>query len=160
MKRAVAIAAAWMALASPAQGACVGGTCSCTVSAEGPAFGTYDSLRRTTVTGVGTVSVTCRADTQTEVSYDISLSAGGSGDPTARLMTAGSASLRYNLYTTPAYADVWGDGRGATSTVGGYYVATKSGPERHDHAIYGLIEAGQFAAPGSYQDAIVVTVTY
>jgi spore coat protein U-like protein len=154
-------AAAWLILpAPPARATCIGGACTCSIASDGAAFGGYDALRQESVSAVGSITVTCRADVkETEVGYEIVLGAGRSQDFTQRVMTSDAAVMRYNLYTDAARTTVWGDGSGATATVTDSYLAG-AGPERRSYSVYGLIPGGQNLNAGSYGDTVVVTVIY
>lgn len=154
-------AAAWLVLPAPqAQAGCIGATCTCSVASDGATFGAYDSLRQATVSGVGSITVTCRADAKgAEISYEIALGTGQSQDFAQRRMTAGAAVMRYNVYRDASHTTVWGDGSGATAIVTDSYVAGPS-HERRSYPVYGLIPGGQNLAPGTYGDTLIVTVTY
>lgn len=109
------------------------------------------------------MTVTCtRAPLDTwTVAYAISLSPGVSGSYTMRRMNAGSALLNYNVYTSAAYSQVWGDGTASTGVVGAtmsfnLFQFSKSAT----HAAYGRMPAGQNATAGSYTDNLVVTLTF
>ena len=127
-------------------------TSSCSVSATNVAFGSVAPLSSTTYTAQGTISATCTNGT----SYTLALSA-GSGAYTARTMSDGTDTLTYNLYTDTTYGTVWGDGTGATATVGpltgtGSAVST---------TVYGqMVMPQSTAGPGSYSDTITVTLSY
>jgi spore coat protein U-like protein len=133
---------------------------SCTTSATPVGFGVYDPLSGTARTTTGTVTVACSliGGVSLLVSYNIKLSAGG-GTFTNRLLSSGSGSLSYNLYTTNTYATVWGDGTGATSVVSDGYLLGIGGATLN-YTVYGRIPASQNVAAASYADSIIVTVTY
>jgi spore coat protein U-like protein len=122
----------------------------CTIDATSSvAFGTYnigaanDSL--------GTITYTCHGNPGAVVS----LGTGGSGSYSPRRMTAGGPDvLTYNLYTTAARTQVWGDGTGGTVTVS---VAPGNSVVLN---VYGRIPALQGVTPGSYTDSVVVTFTF
>ncbi len=125
----------------------------CSASANGVAFGSYNSLAGLAVDSVGSVSVSCVLS----LGYTISLSPGGAGSFAPRQLNNGGNTLNYNLYTNPTYLTVWGDGSGGTGTVPGS-IGLLLLPV--NHVVYGRIPAGQNAAAGSYTDTISVTVTY
>jgi spore coat protein U-like protein len=73
---------------------------------------------------------------------------------------SGTNTLQYNLFTTVALAQVFGDGSGGTGTVAGtgLGVATANSVQ-----VFGQVPdsaTNQAAVPGSYTDTITVTVTY
>jgi spore coat protein U-like protein len=137
------IAVIGFVVAIPAQAA------TCSVAAQDVAFGSYDSLARFAVDGVGNVNVSCDAP----ATFEIGIGEGGSGTFLQRRMDSGQSAMTYNLYTSAARTTVWGDGTGATTTV------SDSGTGR-DYTVYGRIDSGQNLPPGSYSDLLVVTVTY
>lgn len=138
---------------------------SCTVSATAVAFGVYDPLIGSPLDSTGTVSVTCTITFPPlveTVNYSIDLSAGG-GTFLARRMQAGTNQLFYNLYTSAARTNIWGDGSGGTSDVSGamtigffFWPSTRT----NTHTVFGRIAAAQDVPPAAYSDTIVVTVTY
>lgn len=137
---------------------------SCSVSALSLIFPPFDTL--TISDGVTTITVTCRREGgQPEtVNYTIALSA-GSGTYAARLMFSGANQLSYNLYTTAARNQVWGDGSAGTQLVGGTFsIPGPPGnpPISASHSVYGRIGAPQNVAAGTYitTSPIVVTVVY
>src|SRR5215475_4533257 len=89
--------------------ATVQATCSATATAL--AFGTY-TPGAGALTGNSTISVKCTKNTP----YTVALNAGATtGDAyTQRIMagTPATNTLQYNLYTTAAFATVFGDGTG------------------------------------------------
>jgi len=120
----------------------------CTVSASGLDFGSYDPFSNQSLDGATTISVACDVG----ATYSIALSP-GAGSYGARAMTNGSYQLLYNLYTDATLATVWGDATGATATVGGAGTVA-------NHTVYGRIPARQNAYVGLYSDTIVVTLTF
>jgi spore coat protein U-like protein len=129
----------------------------CTTSATALGFGNY-TPGSGAVTSSSTITVNCTKLT----GYTIALNPGSTtGDAfTQRLMTSGSGTLQYNLYTTAAYLTVWGDGTGATATEAGIGTGLSAAAT---YKVYGQLPdsaTNQAAAPGSYSDTITVTVTY
>jgi len=135
----------------------------CSVSAVSLVFPPYDTL--TISDGVTTLTVGCRRTGSAEtVNYTIALST-GSGTYAARLMFSGAEQLTYNLYTTAARNQIWGDGTAGTQLVGG--TISVPGPPGNptitaSHSVYGRIDAPQNVAAGTYvtTSPIVVTVVY
>ncbi|MDO8838569.1 MAG: spore coat U domain-containing protein [Parvibaculum sp.] len=146
---------------SRADASCLGIYCTCTVSATGHNFGTYDAIQRNAVTSSNTVTVRCVALVlSVAVSYEIRLSSGSSGSYNQRQMMSGANTLGYNLYTNSSRTTVWGDGTGGTQTVTDGYLLQLLFPVTRNYTVYGRIDGGQNAAAGSYSDVITVTVLY
>ena len=125
----------------------------CEISATDHDFGTYDALSPSPLDSTSTISVTCTSG----ASYSVALNAGTTGGGTipARLMTDGSNTLSYNLYTNAGYGTVWGDGTGGSSDVTG----TGNGSVQ-DLTVYGRMPAGQGEPAGDYSDTVTATITY
>ncbi|HZI83930.1 MAG TPA: spore coat U domain-containing protein [Casimicrobiaceae bacterium] len=153
-----------LALGSTAQDA---RAATCTVSTPGVAFGSYDVFAAGATTGNGTITVACTFDLNidnglTRVNYTVSLSTGGSNSFVQRLMASGANTLGYNLYTSNAFAQVWGDGTGSTATVSGSLSVNPAHTSAsNSHTVYGRVPALQDAAVASnYRDNVTVTVNY
>jgi spore coat protein U-like protein len=109
--------------------------------------------------GNTTISVKCTKNTP----FTVALNAGATtGDAYAQRVMGGSGAntLQYNLFTTAALAQVFGDGSGGTGTVAGtgLGVATANAVQ-----VFGQVPdsaTNQAAVPGAYTDTITVTVTY
>jgi spore coat protein U-like protein len=138
---------------------------SATVTATGPAFGTYDPLNVSATNSNGSVTVTCNIPVSitAAASATVSLNAGSSGSFAMRKMLFGANPLSYNLYIDNAHTQVWGDGTGGSSAVADSFVFVLSGglSQTVTTTIYGQIPASQLTVvPGSYSDTITVTVNY
>jgi spore coat protein U-like protein len=120
----------------------------CTLTAVGVSFGNYDVFSGLDTDVTGAVTVSCQSASM----YSISLSP-GFGSFAARRLTNGSYQLGYNLFTDPQRLTIWGDGSGGTATVSGSGTGGT-------YTVFGRVPAGQNAYVGSYNDMIVVTVTY
>lgn len=145
-------------LASAPGHALIAGTCSATAS--GVAFGTYDPTSPAALAATGTVSVTCQLVTGSN-SVSIQLSTGASNSFANRTLLSGANALNYNLYVNAANTTVWGDGTGSTQaqTLGinaGLVQITVAA----NATVYGLMPALQNPFPGAYADTITVTVNY
>jgi len=79
-----------------------------------------------------------------------------------RQMKSGANTFGYNLYTTNAYAVVWGDGTGSTATISGTMRLNNGHPSQtNTHTVYGRIPALQdVAVANDYRDNVTATVTY
>ncbi|TCM19651.1 spore coat protein U-like protein [Novosphingobium sp. PhB165] len=139
----------------PAQALCL---CSCTVSTTAMAFGNYDQTAPTPQDVNATVTINCTSVASILSTADIALSAGASGNATARRMAAGTNLLYYNIFANSAHTTVWGDGTAGTSTVqvqlNGLLAFSSSA------TAYGRIPALQNVSVGSYADTLTITVTY
>jgi spore coat protein U-like protein len=130
----------------------------CTATAGSVAFGTYNPLSASPADSTGSVTVTCTG-IGLLVSYDIQLSAGGSGTYTPRRLAVLGNTLNYNLFTNSSRTTVWGNGTGGTATVSDGYTLSL-GTVIRSYTVHGRVPAAQNAATGSYADTIIVTVNY
>jgi spore coat protein U-like protein len=137
-------------------------TFSCTVAASPLTFGVYPAYSAAPVTATGTFSVTCTAtgSGSATVSGTLSLSTGSSGQFATRTMQAGTSVLDYNIYVSPAYSQIFGDGTAGTYQLSESGTVTAGQVYQVGGALYGRIPARQDVAPGSYLDTIVMTVVY
>jgi spore coat protein U-like protein len=129
----------------------------CTVAANPLFFGSYfpgsGSLNANT-----TLLVRCSRGAP----FTVAMDAGVSGSLLERLMTQGTSSLQYNLYTTAARTTVWGTGSSGTALVSGTGRGL-AGNEAITETVYGELPdsaANQLLAAGTYSDTIRVTVSY
>jgi spore coat protein U-like protein len=123
---------------------------SCTISATGPAFGTYDLFASAPLDAAGTLEFRCTEPSAVR----IHISPGGAGTYWPRAMRSGTATLQYNLFTNAGRTQVWGDGTGGTSdrTVG----ASRGQPV----AVFGRIPPLQDVTSGTYSDTLVATFNF
>ena len=144
------------------QPACAALTFSCTVAASALSFGVYPANSAGSVAATGTFTVTCTAtgSGSATVSGTLSLSTGSSGKFATRTMLAGTSALDYNIYVSPAYSQIFGDGTAGTYQLSESGTVTAGQVYQVGGALYGLIPARQDVAPGSYVDTIVMTVVY
>ena len=136
--------------------------CSCTVSTTAVAFGLYAPLSAPPNLSTGNISVSCTATASVLVNYTIDLGTGNSSSYSPRLMGSGSNRLGYNLFTDSARTSVWGNGTGGTGRiVSGDIPLTLFTGSTVNYPVYGRIPGSQKTVPpGSYNDAVQVTVTY
>jgi spore coat protein U-like protein len=105
-----------------------------------------------------TISVKCTKNTP----YTIALNGGTTtgGSIAQRLMASGANTLQYNLFTTAAFSQIFGDGSGTSKTVAG----TGAGVGTVNAVtVFGQLPdsaTNQAAVAGSYTDTITVTITY
>jgi spore coat protein U-like protein len=134
----------------------------CTVSATSIAFGTYNPLSASPTAATGSWTVTCNAvgNGSATVSGTLTLSTGSSGKYSSRQMNFGANKLLYNIYLTPTYQQILGDGTAGTYAPSDSGTVTAGQVYKVTGSMYGLIPASQDIAAGGYSDTIVVTVTY
>lgn len=126
-------------------------TSKCTVVSTPLNFGVAGTLNQL-VDATSTLTVLCTNGTP----YSIALNAGlGAGATTAaRKMTGAGGTVSYALYQDAARTTVWGDANGVDTVSG-----TGTGADQ-DLTVYGRVPIQTTPSPGSYNDTIVVTVTY
>jgi spore coat protein U-like protein len=155
------VALAALFAAGPALG---GATCS--VTATGVSFGTYDISLATPTDSTGDITVTCSyvaPGAAITINYQASLSTGISGTYSPRQMASGPQRLNYNLFQDAAHSSIWGNGLSGTGTVTG---ELKVGPGVGNGTrtallpLYGRVPAAQTVNTGAYSDTIVVTLTF
>ncbi len=117
---------------------------SCSVSATPLNFGIYWGT--STLVSTANITVSCNLPATTRVQMDPGLY---STNFTTRKMAAGKSRLNYNLYTTSARSNVWGDGTGGSWTVTGSKLT-----------VYASIPGRQVVSPGNYSDTVVVTIIW
>jgi spore coat protein U-like protein len=131
----------------------------CTIQAPSLSYGEYGPGTGDPLDSVGAVSVRCTGSPASSIR--ITLSGGASGQPAARELRAGLEALAYNLFLDAARTRVWGDGTAGTEWVVVAPPPTQgSRPREADVPVYGRIFAWQDPAPGSYSDALVLTVEF
>lgn len=127
----------------------------CLVAATDLDFGTYDGSAAKAATA--DLKVRCTKG----LPYTVKLSTGG-GTFAQRLLSNGTDTLQYNLFTTAGFASVWGDGSGSTVTVPGNGLGLSVNAEQL-HVVHGSLPnsaVNQDAPVGNYADTITVTVEY
>ena len=138
------------------------------VSATVPSFCLFDASSEDTMdfdlSGVATATADFSATTtlvwrcSDGIDFDISISAGGSNDQGNRELDSGTAQLPYNLFTDDTYANIWGDGTGATDvvTVTGNGMGITGSTDVEGRILLGDAQA---AEPDTYTDTVTVTIT-
>jgi spore coat protein U-like protein len=121
-------------------------TCSASVGSLG--FGTYIGALST---AQATLSVTCTSGT----AYTLALSSGSNFSVTRRMKSAAGQFIGYALYKDSAFTNAWGDGTTAGTTASG-----SGNGSAQTFTVFGRAPAAAIPNPGSYSDAVVVTVTY
>jgi spore coat protein U-like protein len=134
----------------------------CTVSASAINFGSYNPLSSGGDASTGSWSVTCNAtgSGSATVNGTLTLSTGNSGSYAQRHLLSGANHLDYNIYLTPAYTQIIGNGTAGTYVLSASGTVTAGQAYQANGSFYGFIPAAQYVPPGGYTDSIIVTVTY
>jgi len=119
----------------------------CTVMTQAVDFGSTGVLT-SNIHATGQVEATCTQST----SYSVGLSV-GSFTPTTRRMTKGSEFITYGLYRNPGHSQGWGDTAGTMETGTGTGVT-------QNYTVYGRVPPQTTPSAGTYNDTVVVTITY
>jgi spore coat protein U-like protein len=135
---------------------------SCTITGTTAlAFGAYDPADvnfAANLDATGSVTVRCTRGTVASVNLGQGLNAAAGSTcvtPQRRMSDGGTERLGYALYQDAARSTVWGCD---TTNDQSYTSAGPSAPTTL--TVYGRIPGGQDAAPGSYSDTVVVTVSF
>lgn len=136
----------------------------CGVSVVSPFnFGSYDTINPLPGTTVITVTCTRSIKAAEAVPITIALSS-GPGSYAARQMNqiAGPDVMLYNLYTTAARTQIWGDGTAGTAVVSS--TLNLPGPPGNPpriftFTIFGQIGGNQNLRAGTYQTLSAITIT-
>lgn len=131
----------------------------CSVSATGLAFGSYNPFSGTPLTSSASVSVQCSTLVALFLSYDVQIDSGASGSFFPRKMNGSAGTLDYNVFLDGGYSSVWGTGGGGTSKASfGALIAI--GTFTNHYTAFGRMPAQSTAKPGSYGDSLTVTIYY
>ena len=101
------------------------------------------------------LTVICSNTTPYSVALNAGTNAGGASAFSARAVKNGASTLGYQLYSDVLHTVVWGDGTSTSTTSPG--VGTGS---NQSMTVYGRLPSVTGAIPGTYTDAVTVTVTY
>jgi spore coat protein U-like protein len=157
------------ATSCPTNGGSTGGVASsftatnasyCTVSSTSLDFGASNSAITANIDQTATITVQGTNTTP----YSISLDNGTNANGNQRRMRMGATSyyVNYNLYTDSARSHAWGATTSATSCTGGSstcYLGTGNGTNQNI-TVYGRVPPQTAPSSGTYNDTVVVTVTY
>lgn len=124
---------------------------SCNVSATNLNFGTA-SVLVSNVDATSSLGVQCSS----ALPYTVALNGGNANatDPTQRKMSNGAKQVTYGLYRDVARSLPWGSTTGTNTVAGTGTGATQA------LTVYGRVAPQTTPAPATYQDTIVVTITY
>jgi len=132
----------------------------CTAAATPLSFGGYNQFDPDPSEITATISVTCIATAAAAISYKIAIGPGSSGNFMRRFLRNGSASLAYQLYTSAALDEIWGDGTGGTGLVSDSYTLGAGRSQTTTYRLYGSIPPAQHVVSGSYTDPILVILQH
>jgi spore coat protein U-like protein len=110
------------------------------------------------ITNNSTISVKCTKNTPFTVALNGGTTTGGT--IAQRLLAQGANTLQYNLFTSAALTQVFGDGSGTSKTVAGTGAGVATAATV---TVFGQVPdnaTNQAAVAGNYTDTITVTVTY
>jgi spore coat protein U-like protein len=147
---AALLAAALLLLALLAPGRAEAATTSCSAfSSGGIIFSPYDSVAKTAVDGVGTISFTCTG-TGTDT-LNIIINGGNAGVCSPRQMRNGTPALNYDLFREAARTSIWCDGSSRHDVPMDY---SANSTQTMTITVYGRVTAGQTPTYGSYSDSL------
>ena len=127
---------------------------SCTVSATGLNFGTYDVFSAFNTDSTGIITVSCTSPWPV-VTISVGPSNSGGFNPRKMKNSSSTNTLNYNIFTDSAMSSIWGDGTSGTQTVI-HSPNKKTVPE----TLYGRIPPGQDISAGLYIDTLTVTIIW
>lgn len=128
----------------------ISATCT-VVSASAINFGTMSSIPAS-VDQTSTLTVNCSNTTPYVISLGVG---GGAGATTAvRKMTNAGNTVNYSLYRDAGYTQLWGASSGVDTLAGTGNAANQA------LTIYGRVPTQTVPPPGTYTDAVTVTITY
>jgi spore coat protein U-like protein len=114
-------------------------------------FGTHGVLAANT-DATATFAVQCTNTTAYNVGLDAGTTAGGT--VTTRLMTSGSATVSYKMFSDLNHTINWGN------TVSSDTVSGTGNGSSQTLTVYGRVPAQSTPAAATYTDTVTVTVTY
>jgi spore coat protein U-like protein len=121
-------------------------------------FGAYDVFASAPNNyGVGNLTIRCKGGNDhyvVSLSNSLCNSSSKSHGVAQRTMCSGANTLEYNLYTSAARNQVWGDGSGGTHT------RRANGNDWTSLDIFGQIPAGQDVPAGTYVDSVTAIVEF
>ena len=131
----------------------------CVTTISNVSFGNYNTINNTTGTMGILVSCTRASNSATTFTYTLKLSRGPGASYSTRSMSGTGDTLFYNLYLSPAYTSIWGDGSGGSSFYSGSLTVPANSTRSETITVYGLIPGGQNVLPGAYATATAINLT-
>ncbi len=126
----------------------------CSVSASALNFGaSIPTPVNLNIDVTSTITATC----SNAVPFSIALNAGNGAGATmgSRKMTSGSNTVNYTMYIDPGRSTVWGDG-----TQNSFVNSLTGTGSAQPITVYGRIPTGQQPALGTYNDTVLVTLSF
>ncbi len=132
----------------------------CTISATGVAFGTYNVFATSPGDSTGSIRFRCTGpgnSSGNRISVTIGISRGASTTFTPRTMSGPVDALGYNVFRDAARTSIWGDG-----TAGTQVYANTNVPRNTNVTVtmYGRVPAQQDVRAGTYTDTLTVTIDF
>jgi len=126
-----------------------------TLTATAITFDAYGPDEANDNTKDTTLTVRCTLNTPITIAMDKGTNGSSTSARKLLITTNGrSDTLNYNLYSDSARSILWGEGSNKVSGTGEGLLKTST------YNVYGKIPAEQDVTPGSYADAVTVTVAY
>jgi spore coat protein U-like protein len=138
---------------------------SCSVSTAGTVnFLTYNPSSATPALASTQTTLTCThvSGGAQSIDWTMTLTNGNSANCNARTMTRTGDSLQYNIYQDSIAGGVWGNPGCATFPAGNFKVGPGTGNNSRSvtKTLYGRIPISQFVSAGTYNDTLVLTISY
>lgn len=128
----------------------------CNVGTVPVNFGSYNTFSSIPNDAEGSVTLMCDSPgVPFTISIDAGVNSGGLFSTRKLKSTTGANTINYNLYTTAAATQIWGDGTGGSATYSGTLQANTG-----TVIVHGRIPARQSAYVGFYSDSVIVTVMW
>ena len=137
----------------------------CSVSAPGTInFLTYSPSSGTPALASTQATLTCShvGGGAQSIDWSMTLTNGNSGNCNARTMTRPGGALSYNIYQDSIAGGVWGNLGCATFPAGNFKVGPGTGNLTRSvtKTLYGQIPISQFVSAGTYNDTLILTISY
>ncbi|MGL4859765.1 MAG: Csu type fimbrial protein [Enterobacteriaceae bacterium] len=124
-------------------------------------FGTISTLSSSvnvaSSASAGTITVKCTSGLSYTIALDAGQNSGGSvTNGRNMLLSGGTQTLNYQLYSNTGYSQIWGNG-----TNGGAIVSATGSGSTQSFVIYGTLFSRQTQpASGQYSDTVTATISY
>lgn len=132
--------------------------CVCSVGASDIVFDDFSPLPGDVQTATGSIDIECFGVLALGGGVSVEVFQGQWGDYAMRkLRSAEGETIDYNIYTTNAYAQVWGAG-GQAVVINAGIILLQTWRVQRD--MFARIQANPKTKPGFYADEVVVRVTW
>jgi spore coat protein U-like protein len=125
----------------------------CSVTSSGIVFSPYDTVTKTSVDGVGTITVSCTGSGTENLS--LNLAGGNAGSCTTRQMRRGTASLNYQIFREASASSAWCEGGSRLDITLNF---ASGATQTASYTMYGQVGSGQNPTFGSYTDSLSVVL--